>query len=103
MPFASTSSTQSVRDRLFSDEVAKKLEQLTKQLNRTWRRHEKEERLRKNGPSTPSRASGPLSHLIPVSLQPANVQLQPLFRGDKSPDGVRRQRRRARASITLRK
>jgi hypothetical protein len=107
-PFSSTaSSTMSAsREHLFSDEVAKKLERLTKKLNRTWKQHEKEESTKKLGKwkdRLSKSNNGPLSHLIPQSLQPAEVLLRPLFRGDRSPDGLRRQRRRARASVTLRK
>ena len=102
-PFASTSSTMSAsREHLFSDDVAKKLQILTKKLDRTWKAHEKEERLKKNGKNGVMKHQSLLSHLIPQSLLPLDTDVKPLFRGDRSPDGLKRQRRRARASITLR-
>jgi|TARA_B110000208_G_scaffold175236_1_gene220619 hypothetical protein len=106
-PFSSTTSstTSATRDHLFSDEVAHKLQQLTAKLNRIVRANEKKERIRKYGKwSPPKRNGGVMGHLIPSSLQPSsssNDMLKPLFRGDKSPGGLRRQRRRARASIGL--
>ncbi len=117
-PNLSTSSTVSAsRERLFSAEVARKLERLTKMLDRTCREHERDVRRRRNrtlGRSGAQQqqqqqqqqqlgASGGLySPLIPVGLMPSPNVLKPLFRGDRSPDGVRRQRRRARNSITMR-
>jgi hypothetical protein len=108
-PFSSTTSTTSTtsatREHLFSDEVAIKLQILTKKLNYIVKNNEKEIRISKFGEALKKKSpdNGTVGHLIPLSLHPTNNNvLKPLFRGDKSPTGLRRQRRRARHSIGLR-
>jgi hypothetical protein len=101
-PNLSTSSSMSAaRERLFSESVAKKLVKLTKRLDRTCKLHAIEVRRRRDG--DPLRMRERFSPLVSHKLHPSPVfHLKPLFRGDKSPEGIHRQRRRARASITTR-
>jgi hypothetical protein len=101
-PHLSTASTMSAaRERLFSESVAKRLLKLSKRLDRTCKLHAIEVRRRRDG--APLQMRERFSPLISHKLHPSPAfQLKPLFRGDQSPEGIHRQRRRARASITTR-
>lgn len=84
----------------FADEVANRLAHLCKQLDRHCKAHEREERERRFGRPSPMTQYSPL---IPSRLKPvqyASHMLKPLFRGDLSPEGRKRQQRRARSSVT---